>query len=90
MAPEPGGIRPAVQEQDRVAVAMILDVQADPVKLKNLSFLRARHDPDDGTCPLGWSYFWRRLDSSPALATKTAIGGITIATTEITTAATTE
>jgi hypothetical protein len=31
MAPEPGGIRPAVQEQDRDAVAMILDVQTDPV-----------------------------------------------------------
>jgi hypothetical protein len=53
MAPEPGGIRPAVQEQDRDAVAVILDVQRDPVQLQNLSFVRARHDPDDGTCPSG-------------------------------------
>ena len=75
--------------QDRNAVAMILDVQTDPVRLENSSFLRACHDPDDGTRPVG-CYFRRRLDSSPALATMTAIGGITMATTDITTAATTE
>jgi hypothetical protein len=53
MAPEPGGIRPAVQEQDGDPIAMIFDVQGDLVQLENLSFLRARHDPDDGTRPAG-------------------------------------
>src|ERR1039458_1973943 len=46
--------------------------------------IMARADQVPGADRSGGS---RRLDSSPALATMTAIGGITMATTEITTAA---
>ena len=53
MPPQPGRIRPAVQQQDRVAVAVILDVQGDAVRLDDPAIVWARHDPDHGTTPSG-------------------------------------
>jgi hypothetical protein len=45
MPPEPGRIRPAVQQQDRDAVAVILDVEGDAVGLDDPAIVWARHDP---------------------------------------------
>jgi hypothetical protein len=52
--PQPGRVRPAVQQQDGVAVTVFLDVEGDAVRLDDPAVVLAGHAPDHGTRPGGW------------------------------------
>ena len=67
MPPEPGRIRPAVQQQDRVAVAVLLDVQGNAVRLDHPAIVWARHAPIMArpaccTSPRSW-LTWSAMDT---------------------------